>query len=76
MDHHPRLLWEDEAIYRTAQRHLLVCMKLGLSLRDNPRPENAMTTSPLRRQPRQDESVPAVIDGFEMLPTGMALASI
>ena len=35
-----------------------------------------MTTSPQRRQPRQDESVPAVIDGFEILPTGMALASI
>lgn len=33
-------------------------------------------TSPQRRQPRQDESVPAVINGFEILPTGMALASI
>lgn len=35
-----------------------------------------MTASPERRQPRLDESVPAVIDGFEILPTGMALASI
>lgn len=72
MDHHARLSWEDKAIYRVLQWRLLVCEKLDLSQR----PEYVMMASPQRRQPRLDESVPAVIDGFEILPTGMALASI